>query len=186
MQKEKREKLLLLILLPIFAIGLIYNFVIKGKGKQPESAKPQEVQESREVKAMDTAGISLRKVEYTAYKHADPLKNQLKVYIASIAPRVRDVGQRIIETVIDPPELSISGLIWNSDRPQAIINGRVVSVGDEIDGARLLSVNKEGITIEYKGIEFPVKKFTQITSGQKQYQKTERYIDARRRARRIK
>ncbi len=49
-----------------------------------------------------------------------------------------------------PPEIPlpttvISGIIWDSDRPQAIINENVVSEGDTILGIKIISIRKLGI-----------------------------------------
>lgn len=47
----------------------------------------------------------------------------------------------------DPSQFRISGIVWNSPRPQAIVNNRVVDIGDEVNGARIISIQKEGIAI---------------------------------------
>ncbi|HLF18503.1 MAG TPA: hypothetical protein VI749_06365 [Candidatus Omnitrophota bacterium] len=39
-----------------------------------------------------------------------------------------------IEVKVSTPKLNITGLIWNSDRPQAIVNGNIVGVGDRLFG----------------------------------------------------
>jgi hypothetical protein len=50
-----------------------------------------------------------------------------------------------------PPAINISGLIWNSDRPQAIINGQVMDVGDMIGDAKIIKIKKSGIDYEFNG-----------------------------------
>ena len=50
-----------------------------------------------------------------------------------------------------PPAVVITGLIWNSDRPQAIINGQVVDIGDNIGEMEIVSINKTGIDLLYQG-----------------------------------
>jgi len=60
------------------------------------------------------------------------------------------------------PKLEISGLIWNSDRPQAIINGRVLGIGDSIMGVpsdigeiipkvNIIGITSKGIDISFSG-----------------------------------
>ena len=51
----------------------------------------------------------------------------------------------------EPPTLVISGLVWNSDRPQAIINSRVIDVGDTIETIQVVAIRKEGVEIEFQG-----------------------------------
>ena len=60
--------------------------------------------------------------------------------------------------VIHPPSMSINGLVWNSDMPQAIINGRVVNLGDNVDGAIITQINEAGVEILFRGKEFSITK----------------------------
>lgn len=48
------------------------------------------------------------------------------------------------------PNLTISGLVWNTDRPQAIINGQIAGIGDTISGIRILDIQKTGITVLFR------------------------------------
>jgi hypothetical protein len=50
--------------------------------------------------------------------------------------------------------LKITGLVWNSVKPQAIINGKIVSQGGEIDGSKLIAVRKGEIDVLYAGQQF--------------------------------
>jgi hypothetical protein len=43
------------------------------------------------------------------------------------------------------PDVIINGIIWNSDRPQAIINGRIVDIGDTIFEIQITGIQKTGI-----------------------------------------
>ena len=43
------------------------------------------------------------------------------------------------------PNVIISGVIWNSDRPQAIINGRIIDIGDTISEIHITGIRKTGI-----------------------------------------
>ncbi len=55
---------------------------------------------------------------------------------------------------IPPPALQVNGVIWNSDRPQAIINDRVIDVGDEIAESKVVKIRRSGVDVEYKGKVF--------------------------------
>ena len=43
------------------------------------------------------------------------------------------------------PNVTINGIIWNSDRPQAIINGKIVDIGDTISEIQITGIRKTGI-----------------------------------------
>ena len=57
---------------------------------------------------------------------------------------------------VQKPNLTISGIIWNSDRPQAIINNQVVDVGTTVDSTTVLAINKTGIDVLYSGEKFNI------------------------------
>jgi hypothetical protein len=51
-----------------------------------------------------------------------------------------------------PLDLKITGLIWNTNRPQAIINDHVVDVGDKVgEEAIIVAINKTGVEVSYNG-----------------------------------
>lgn len=49
------------------------------------------------------------------------------------------------------PNITINGIIWNSDRPQAIINGKIVDVGDTIAEIYITAIRKTGIDGRFDG-----------------------------------
>ena len=58
---------------------------------------------------------------------------------------------------VNPPELTVTGLIWDSQRPQAIVNGRVVDVrstfklADDQPEIKIISINNVGVEIAFNG-----------------------------------
>ncbi|MBF0531801.1 MAG: hypothetical protein HQL23_01755 [Candidatus Omnitrophica bacterium] len=55
------------------------------------------------------------------------------------------------------PQLLITGLVWNSDRPQAIVNGQVVDVGDKIETVQIVAINQQGLEVNFMGNRVPIK-----------------------------
>ncbi len=51
------------------------------------------------------------------------------------------------------PALIVQGIIWGSNLPQAIINNKVVKVGDTLEGVDIIDINKEGVIVLFAGIE---------------------------------
>jgi hypothetical protein len=48
--------------------------------------------------------------------------------------------------------LEVSGILHDAEAPKAIINGRIVGVGEVVDGAKVLAIDRlAGVTVEYKG-----------------------------------
>ncbi|MGE0267220.1 MAG: hypothetical protein AB7S78_02010 [Candidatus Omnitrophota bacterium] len=55
------------------------------------------------------------------------------------------------------PKFTITGILWNSDRPQAIINGQVVDIGDIVQEFKIESIDPTGIEVSFKGVKMTVK-----------------------------
>lgn len=65
-------------------------------------------------------------------------------------PRQEDIAlqPRILEPL---PGINIAGVVWNTDRPQAIVNGQIVGIGDTVSGVKILDIRKMGITVLFHG-----------------------------------
>lgn len=50
-----------------------------------------------------------------------------------------------------PPALRLQGLLWGGIEPQAIINDHVYRVGELVAGAKILAIDRHGVTIEHRG-----------------------------------
>jgi hypothetical protein len=49
------------------------------------------------------------------------------------------------------PEFRLSGIIYTVARPSAIVNGKTVYVGEEIDGATVISIRQTAVTLQVAG-----------------------------------
>ena len=47
-----------------------------------------------------------------------------------------------------PPELKMSGLVWNTNKPQAIVNGQVVGIGDMVQEWEITAISQKGIEVQ--------------------------------------
>jgi len=145
MDKKKREQIILVALMPIFFIGLLYM------RSQQKSKATDIVQNELTIAQEDSLIDELpmpKTIEEISYKKTekDPLKNIFAQFLERLRRRV---PEKEIEK-FSIPDL-IEGLIWNSDMPQAIINGSVVKIGDYIEGVKIVGIDKKGITIDYEG-----------------------------------
>ena len=91
----------------------------------------------------------------TGYAQEDPFESQLPKPQTPIVENVTEAPAPLpVEEVINPPSVSVTSLIAGGPAPQAIINGKIMRVGSEIDGAVISGITKEGIEITYKGKNF--------------------------------
>ncbi|MCX5707176.1 MAG: hypothetical protein NTW13_05970 [Candidatus Omnitrophica bacterium] len=95
------------------------------------------------------------KVQYLAEGLRDPFKS----------PIVKDTSYKSSE-VKALPQLNIQGLIWGGTFPQAVINNKVVKIGDTVvEGARITDISKEGVTVLYNGMTYQLSSPAAVTAG---------------------
>jgi len=96
-----------------------------------------------------TEGIIVRPVmEYKSGQLRDPFKTYLIKEEPKPAPQ-ENLG--LTKPGLDLGMLKVQGIIWGSKTPQAIINNKVFKIGDLIEGAEIVSIEKKGITLSFNG-----------------------------------
>lgn len=90
---------------------------------------------------------------YTAHNLRDPLQVLLPEPPAESDPAAQAAAQAevALPPPPSPPALSVQGLWWGGAKPRAIINGNVYAVGDQVEGARIKAIDREGVMIEFDG-----------------------------------
>ncbi len=63
----------------------------------------------------------------------------------------------LIEPQAGAPPLVLQGIFWGIAKPQAIINRKIVSVGDKIDDAEVESITKDSVTLSMDGTTVELK-----------------------------
>ncbi len=54
------------------------------------------------------------------------------------------------------PDLKVSGVLWAGPKPQGIVNGRVVGIGDVVQGATVTAIHKGKVEFSVQGNNFIV------------------------------
>ena len=54
------------------------------------------------------------------------------------------------------PSLSLNGIVYDEEKPYAIVNDRILVKGDTIEGATLIKISRDGIKLSFNGEEFEV------------------------------
>jgi len=87
-------------------------------------------------------------VEYKSGELRDPFQS----VVTSEEKKVTPEGKvDLMQPGSDLGNLKVQGIIWGGRIPQAIINDKVLTVGDTIEGAEILSIDKKGITLSSNG-----------------------------------
>lgn len=163
------------------------NFMSKFKGLQQSLMEGKDLlQETfnklnvdEEKQDLEKKGIQDRKMIDTLQTLKNPFIPQLPIIEGpttegqtqeeSLMPNqaIQDAPQMMptIEEIIRPPTLTISGLIWNTDRPQAIINDKVINQGEIVDGCEITQIGKEGIKFKFQNKVFTQESIMQFNKG---------------------
>lgn len=77
-------------------------------------------------------------------------------------------------------ELEVQGLIWGGRRPLAVINGKVFEVGDNVQGGRIVAIDRHGVTLDMEGTLFklvPQAQTSQFANHQERLERVHRYYE---------
>ena len=128
-------------------------------------------------------GIAMPAVDYVADMSHDPLRSAFYVPEAGEAPQsevsslpLPPEPEPTIPAAVGLPSINIQGVLWGSANPQVIIDGKVYEIGDSIGGGRILSIERDGVTVERWGATFRAKKRggSDRTGGQSTWEPVER------------
>ena len=167
-----------ILVLFVFIIGGIFvlpteNFAQEQTDGVPSVRKIQELFKERDPLAETLNQVSAMKEEFNAKQTGvdnesvdllrtlkNPFIPQLPVVEVGSVPKNVGVPQAIVtvspvspsaEGMAPTPTVSIAGVVWNTDRPQAIVNGHVVNVGDKVEAWTIVGISKQGIEISLEG-----------------------------------
>lgn len=142
MRKAKNILILFfLIILPVYFL-FTNNLFAAPAGA---SAQMKEIEKLEASQKQRPPVVVRPRVEYKAEGLKDPFQG-VKKKADEKSPQ---------ETVkVQLPVLTVQGIVWGSTLPQAIINNRVLKIGDTIEGARVIDVNKDGVTLFYGGQQY--------------------------------
>lgn len=87
-------------------------------------------------------------VEYASGELRDPFRT----YLIKDAPKpLPQENADLTKPELDLGKLQVQGIIWGVKIPQVIINNKVLTIGDLIEGAEVLSIEKKGIVLSFNG-----------------------------------
>lgn len=135
----KKTAFITVSLILLGALGYFYP-VLYAEPSQLKAIKSVEDAQAREQDL-----IVRPKVEYRASSLRDPFTGMM---IHENAGKDTSVAETPL------PNLTVKGIIWGGRFPQAIIDNKVLGVGDSIQGARITAIGKEGVTLLFGGKSF--------------------------------
>ncbi|MGE5197717.1 MAG: hypothetical protein ACM3IL_04360 [Deltaproteobacteria bacterium] len=116
----------------------------------PQEFKKMNDLEKQEDKTKATT-MGVPQVEYKADGLRDPF-----IWFQKKEGSGTEENQANARVPVEPPSLTIQGIVWGGNTPQAIINNKVLKVGDTIDEAKITSITRNGIEVLYKDTVFNI------------------------------
>jgi cytoskeletal protein RodZ len=80
---------------------------------------------------------------------AGPVAAMPETTAVATAEKAADAPEEI--TGQAPPNLKLQGIYYRRTNPSAMINGHNAFVGDEVDGARVIQIDRTSVVVEFNG-----------------------------------
>lgn len=163
--KEKKQLGILIIGIIILIWAWIYTHrpdeqatvtdagVMQFKGEEILPISPERGLSIEET-AADLQPTAIKEIKYTGRENRDPLDNSGVVVIERLPE-----APLMVEQTFPVESFSVSAIIWDSKKPQAIINGKIVTIGEKLNGGEIIGIDKEGVHVTFAGKEvlLPIK-----------------------------
>ena len=135
---ERTRKSLIYVLSVAAVIWAVYNY--PGFEKQPETQGSDTTQMigQTNITQADSNRIDIEALSAEPWGE-DPFRDYLRSQTGATGRKISSV------------RWSLSGILFNKDNPLAFVNGRSVRIGDVIDKARVVAIERKTVILEHKG-----------------------------------
>lgn len=127
----KRYKLIAL-------LGVTFSLFLVGCNQKPKHHTRQQ-QESAPLK------INSEQPKHLTKEGMESLLNELKLKNPF---SLKHFNEPLTEA---KQEIKLEGIMWDNQKPFAVIDGTVMSVGDFIDGKKIIKIDNESVTLDNQG-----------------------------------
>lgn len=141
----KRRSYRNITIIPIFLLILSCPPSFAFLGGQESKVLEESAKREQQINEQDGELLKRPYLEYNAYNLRDPFEDLLMRKKEEIKKSSESEGENVT-----PPSLRVQGLVWGGKIHQAIIDNKVVKVGDVIEEAEIIEISKDGVTMLYK------------------------------------
>jgi len=156
----------------IFILITLAVCCLERIGLWTASAQKEGVEELQEPESITTSfSVERPIVKYQAGNLRDPFRVTVRTKVIQ-GPGPAEEVKPIKSRKPLPRRLQVQGLVWGGVFPQAIIDNRVVKVGDRISlgtkqVARIIDIDKEGVTIVFEGENYKLPAPARVSTSSK-------------------
>ncbi|MGC8744746.1 MAG: hypothetical protein ACP5T0_12775 [Verrucomicrobiia bacterium] len=116
--------------------------------KMPENTAAADLKMSN-----SQSNVSLQELKNETATAVKQSEEQIKVKPETIVSNVTRAAESSSKaqpvSEMQFPQLKLNGIFYRVNNPSAIINGKLIKVGDVIDGAKIISIDKNSVTVEF-------------------------------------
>ncbi|MCM8801485.1 MAG: general secretion pathway protein GspB [Candidatus Omnitrophica bacterium] len=154
------------IIFTILFVGIfIFNNKINMGGPLAQLSKVMsDIEITREQKKEDLPIIERPKIDYLSENKRDPFDSPLKKKEDKEKLGSKGVVSFPVEEL---PDLKVQGIIWQGRFPQAIINNQILKIGDEIEGVKIVGIERDGVRLLFEDKEYKLSIPIEIIRGGK-------------------
>lgn len=144
--RKVQQRLCLILLGVIFCLDLSTGFLLAQISEIPETEKKDDF---------------LTQTTETFLASPQSLKNPFEsklpkeIVVPSTASQ-HDSHDKPLPVSISTPKFVITGVVWNTSKPQVIINGQVASIGDVIENWKIIEIKKTHVKVVSDGTTYSV------------------------------
>ena len=117
-----------------------YNILDKERKQQLQKTHNIDAETAEILNSLENPFISQIK------KNEAPVTLQDEVFLSLDD---EGIGEEVYEE-ISKPTFKISGLVWDTERPQAILDGAVYNMGDIVDSWTIVGISADGVEISFQ------------------------------------
>ena len=152
--KRYRFQSLRVFFITAFILGLFTTYLFAATKLDSEM---QDLEKAEKIDHRVAPEVIIRpKLEYKATGFRSPFWGPFHVKADLSAAKKKAGEVEVVEPEKPLPLLKVQGVIWGGSFPQAIVNDKVVKIGDTVDGVRILSIDKENIVVFFEERKYKI------------------------------
>lgn len=69
--------------------------------------------------------------------------------VVPIQPPIELNPNQMTSPAVPIPQFVVTGMVWNTKKPSAIVNGHVVGIGDQVSNWSITEISQQGVHVSY-------------------------------------
>ncbi len=141
------------VILAVLWFGSLFSFAQTNEIVAPAEAPKEEAKEETKEEPATTSEKPKDETADLKDPFISALPRKETAFISDMTSE-QEISLGAEEEVFDYSSLVVTGLVWGTEDPKAIINGEVFGIGDAVNGGEIINISSDGILFKYKEKEY--------------------------------